>query len=89
MQSHQLRLRLRDRFFNLFADEAAQRKQREDWINEEAENMLLFVNVEREARSKPSITRERYDRMETCCMGHTDYHSKLALGCMELVLDED
>lgn len=88
---------LRDRFHKLFTEEAKLRPERSghtddgelEWVWLEAEAMLTSVNTARANRGKSPITRERYERMETCCMGHCDYHSKLALGCMELVLDED
>ena len=86
---HNERMRLRDRFHALFAEEAKKRNERDDWVKEEAEAMLTSVNTARLNRGKQPLRLERYELMEQCCMGHSDYHSKLALGCMELVLDKD
>ena len=47
------------------------------------------VNEHRAMHSKAPISKERYELMDRCCEGHSDYHMKLALGCVELVLDKD
>jgi len=86
---HNERMRLRDRFHAIFDEEAKQREGRKDWIKEEAEAMLTSVNTARLNRGKQPLTLERYELMEQCCVGHSDYHSKIALGCMELVMDRD
>ncbi len=88
---HSERMPLRDKFHKLFADEAEKRPERPDltWVEAEAAAMCIAVNRERAFRGKSPIDRVRYGRMETGCAGHSDYHSKLALGCMELVLDKD
>jgi len=86
---HNERMRLRDRFHAIFAVEAEKRKERDDWVRKEAEAMLTSVNAARMNRGKQPLTLDRYELMDQCCMGHSDYHSKLALGCMELVLDKD
>ena len=86
---HNERMRLRDRFHALFAEEAEKRKERDDWVKEEVEAMLTSVNTARLNRGKQPLTLERYELMDNMCAGHSDYHSKLALGCMELVLDTD
>lgn len=84
------RQRLRDKFHKLFADEAAKRGERPDltWVEAEAAAMCIAVNRDRASLGKSPLDRARYVRMEMGCAGHSDYHSKLALGCMELVLDE-
>jgi len=88
---HKERMRLRDRFHALFAEEAEKRPQRLDlsWVKEEAEAMLTHVNTARLNRGKQPFRLERYELMDNMCAGHSDYHAKLALGCMELVLDHD
>ena len=88
---HSTRMPLRDKFHKLFAEEAEKRPERLDlaWVEAERAAMHAAVNRHRAHLGKFPIDLVRYERMETCCMGHSDYHSKLALGCMELVLDED
>ncbi len=89
------RARLRDEFQRLFEDEAAKRSERvgrdsdglPEWVSLERAVLVFRINQERQARGKEPITFDDYDRRELTCMGHTDYSSKLALACMELVLD--
>jgi len=92
------RRRLIDEFNDLFDQEAALRSQRDGytenthepiWVIKEAEAMLKRINEHRLVREKKPLTKERYERMEVTCMGHCDYQQKLALGSMELVLDEN
>jgi hypothetical protein len=91
------RTRLLHEFNDLFTDEAGKRGSRtgrsEDgepiWVVMEGEAMLTRVNNHRVMREKEPTSKDQYERMERCCMGHSDYQFKLALGCVELVLDKD
>jgi len=97
MSSMNERTRILHEFRDLFTDEARQRPTRGGrsdndepvWVVMEAEAMLKRVNEHRLMREKSPISKDQYERMELRCMGHSDYHHKLALGCMELVLDKD
>ena len=92
------RHRLIKEFNDLFSEEAAQRPSRGGfseetgepmWVVMEAEAMLKRINEHRLVRGKTALTKERYERMETTCMGHSDYQSKLALYSAELVMEQD
>ena len=78
------RMSLRDKFHQIFAEEAEKRPERFDltWVEAEATTMCAAVNSERSHRGKQPITHEQFERMHVCCQGHCDYHSKLALVCM-------
>jgi shikimate kinase len=91
------RMRLTHEFRDLFSDEARKRSERTGhseetgeliWVVMEAETMLKRVNEHRLMREKKAISKDLYELMEQRCMGHSDYHMKLAIGCVELVLDK-
>jgi len=91
------RTRLIQEFNDLFTDEAIQRGTRMSrseetgepvWVVMEAESILKRINEHRLMRDKQPLSKERYERMERMCQGHSDYQHKLALYSMELVIDE-
>lgn len=95
MSTHRDRMRLRDEFHAAFAAESAKRRGRAgfvagepEWVVLEREAMLRLVNLHRARLKKGPVDVAMFTNMEGRCVGHSDYHPKLALGCMELVLDE-
>lgn len=86
---------LRDAFQRLFEAEAAKRDERRgydpdgspEWVRMEREAMLRRINEERLLLAKAPLEMDLFERKELTCMGHSDYSSKLALVCMELVVD--
>lgn len=95
--NHDERMRLRDTFQGLFEAEAAKRPERTErdsdglpeWVGLERTLLVFRINAERQARRKEPITFADFERRELSCMGHVDYSNKLALACMELVLDHN
>ena len=91
-----MRREMVDKFEQLLQTEAALRNERTgmtngelDWIVAERDAMLSEVNRLRAERGKRRITYEEFEKAEWTCQGHVDYGHKLALRCMEFVLDTD
>lgn len=86
MSVHHL-LVLRDEMLEILRIEQRKRKFDPDWITNELQSMTKAVNVERARLRKPPITHHQMELRERQALGHSDYSSKLALYCAELVLD--
>ena len=71
----------------LLCSEADQRDQREGitWIKIERQAMCDAVNRHRARLRKAPVAVEDVERVETSASGHTDYGTKFALYCTELV----
>lgn len=69
----------------LLCKEAKERRGRSDWITLERAAMLVAVNRHRARRDKRSLTVGDVERVEMMACGHTDYGTKFALYCTELV----
>jgi hypothetical protein len=76
-------------FHELLCEEAKERDKRsiDEWPRLEREAMWKMVNEERANRSKEALPVEDVQRVEQMALGHTDYGTKYALYCTELVED--
>lgn len=76
-------------FHELLCEEADQRDSRslEEWQRLERETMWNFVNEQRAERGKPPLPLEEVQWAEQKALGHSDYGTKFALYCVELVED--
>lgn len=92
------RLALRDSFLEFFRKIATtkERHKRLDmvgnelgWVVYERETMYQAVNRERAKLGKTNLDLQELMKVERSAFGHSDYASKFALGCMELVLDKE
>ncbi len=79
------RNKLHHSFHELLSAEAEKRDQRKDWIVAERTAMWEAVNRHRTQLGKESLTIEDVERVEQSAVGHTDYATKYALYCTELV----
>jgi hypothetical protein len=57
-----------------------------EWVIYERSQMLAAVNSERLARGLPVVAEVAIKRAEQMAQGHSDYSSKFALYCTELVI---
>jgi len=71
----------------LLCSEADLRDQREGitWVEMELQAMLDAVNRHRARLGKTPVAVGDVERVETMASGHTDYGTKFALYCTELV----
>lgn len=63
-----------------------ERPRRKDWVEFESQSMLYAVNCRRILRGKEDVSRADFLQAERSATGHSDYSSKFALYCAELVL---
>ena len=82
---HTYRNKLHHSFHELLITEAKKRHEREDWITMERTAMWEAVNRHRTQVGKEPVTVEEVERVEQLAVGHTDYGTKYALYCTELV----
>lgn len=82
------RIKLRDSMLKVLSTAQEQRKTREDWIQFERDTMFDAVTRERAKLGKGPRTMKDLMVVENLACGHSDYSSKFALYCAELVLDE-
>lgn len=76
---------------SLLAELGEQQRRRKDypnctWIDAEIDFMHYAVNRRRSERGLPDVDRAAIVRVERWACGHSDYSSKFALNCAELVL---
>jgi hypothetical protein len=81
------RNKLHHSFHELLCSEAEKRDQREDWPTVERTAMWEAVNRHRTQVGKERLPIEDVERVEQMAVGHTDYGTKYALYCTELVED--
>lgn len=87
---------LRDRLLTRLIELSRQRGERDRlapsgevaWMPYEREQMLAAVNIERAGRGLPPVGLGLVERVERMAVGHSDYGTKFALYCAEIVLDE-
>ena len=86
---HTYRNKLHHDFHMLLCDESDQRGKRgfAEWPMMERRAMWKRVNEERARRGKEMLQIEEVARVEQMAVGHTDYGTKYALYCTELVED--
>jgi hypothetical protein len=83
-------IQLRNQLHNFLSD--AQDKFRKTyagttkWIDKEHEAMLNEVNRHLTERGRPVIALEELRKAEQLALGHSDYSSKFALYCAEIIL---
>jgi len=84
---HTYRNKLHHDFHMLLCDEADQRDKRgvAEWPLMERRAMWKRVNEERIQLGKVPVPLEEVARVEQTALGHTDYGTKYALYCTELV----
>jgi len=103
-QQHQMKMALRDRIQARLIAVSKERDKRMDfvpepsyfrrpgqefaWIAHERAVMHALVNEERARVGKAPIPESEIARVTQYAVGHSDYGSKLALYCSELVLDQ-
>jgi len=78
---------LHHEFHKLLCAQGKLRDQREDWVTAERTTMWEAVNRHRTQLGKKSLPIEDVARVEQGAVGHTDYGTKYALYCTELVED--
>ena len=81
-------------FEDILASEMAKRPQRQAFVNDvpewvviERAAMLAAVQAARRARGAAEVAPESVRRAESSAEGHFDYVKKWAIGCADLVLD--
>ena len=79
-------IKLRDHFLKVLSDAQDEHRRKEDWVELEQQALLNAVNKELLAVRKDPITVAFLRRIEQPALGHSDYSSKFALYCAELVL---
>jgi hypothetical protein len=89
------KLVLRDEFLAVLADAMQERAAREyvtsgelGWVIYERRTMHLAVNYARAGAGKQPLPIDAVERVESIAEGHSDYGSKFALYCAELVLEQ-
>lgn len=81
------RNKLHQDLHELLSSEMEARTQRPDWVLAERTAMWKAVNRYRERLGKTTVTLEEVGRRERLAVGHSDYGTKYALYCTELVED--
>lgn len=69
----------------LLCSEAEKRNERSDWVEKERGALCDAVNRHRARLGKSPVVLGDVERVETMACGHTDYGTKFALYCTELV----
>lgn len=84
------KMKLRDHFLDLLSAEQKLRNNciGTEWIQNERRVMFTEINAQRISRGKSPITLQELINVESMASGHSDYSSKFALYCAELVLDD-
>lgn len=82
---HLYRNALHQELHELLCSEADKRDQREDWVMAERGALCDAVNRHRTRLGKSPVTMDDVERVEQQAVGHTDYGTKFALYCTELV----
>lgn len=62
------------------------RKGRKNWVLFERLAMRDAVNEHRRKRGLPLVSADDIEKVETMALGHSDYMSKFALYCSDLVV---
>ncbi len=83
------RITLKNHFLDILSNEQRFRESSGiDWIDRERKVMFDEVNNQRALRNKSPMNLADIIKIETAASGHSDYSSKFALYCAELVLDD-
>ena len=87
INGHHYRNRLYHDLHEVLCGEADKRKQQspEEWVLGERAAMWEAVNQYRTQLGKKPLTIEDVERVEQSAVGHSDYGTKYALYCTELV----
>jgi phosphopantetheine adenylyltransferase len=89
------KLALRNEFLAVLTAAQQERMDRQDivdgeleWVRFERETMHRAVNEARGEAGKQPLPIDAVERVESSATGHSDYNSKFALYCAELVLEQ-
>lgn len=89
------KLALRDQLLHTLTEAQEERPAREyvisgelGWVIYERETMHRAVNEARAEVGKQSLTIDQIEQVESLATGHSDYSSKYALYCAELVQEQ-
>lgn len=81
-------IHLRDELLEVLTKLQEERPRRKDWVEFERQSMFHAVNSRRILMSKKVVSMDDFMKAERLAVGHSDYSSKFALYCAELVLKE-